>query len=380
MKRIAYLCAILLFLFRTPVITDAAEFTYEKERDAEKVMTEGWESILEYLPEEIGQEASEMNLTNGGGIRDKVSLRYWAGQIMTGIRENLSEIIPGILPLFSMILILSAVELSIQNSPSQNLQKAFSVLSSLTSAVVVFGMTDRIMSSAQLYLNRLCGIMNLLTPVMEGLYLAGGDLTQKAVTTEAVMLGVTLVGNFSGQLLAPMTNLLFTLSCVGGVCGDVKISGFTAGLRKLIMRLWQFGTLLFSFLLSVQSILAKSADSLAAKTARFAIGSFIPVAGGVIAEAYSTLKEGISVLRSTAGIGGIVVILLLLIPGIVPLVLYKCVLSVAETVSEALNLNGLRGMLGEVHGIADMLFAFVLYTSLMFVLAVMIFAKSRAGL
>ena len=146
------------------------------------------------------------------------------------------------------------------------------------------------------------------------------------------------------------------------------------------MRLWQFGTLLFSFLLSVQSILAKSADSLAAKTARFAIGSFIPVAGGVIAEAYSTLKEGISVLRSTAGIGGIVVILLLLIPGIVPLVLYKCVLSVAETVSEALNLNGLRGMLGEVHGIADMLFAFVLYTSLMFVLAVMIFAKSRAGL
>ena len=145
------------------------------------------------------------------------------------------------------------------------------------------------------------------------------------------------------------------------------------------MRLWQFGTLLFSFLLSVQSILAKSADSLAAKTARFAIGSFIPVAGGVIAEAFSTLKEGISVLRNAAGIGGIIVILLILIPGILPLILYKCTLSLAETAADVMNLGTMRGLLGEVHGITDMLFAFVLYTSLMFVLVIVIFTKAQVG-
>ena len=278
-----------------------------------------------------------------------------------------------------MMLFMAAVELSIQNAATPNLQKSFLTCASLASAVMIFDMTSRIMENTAEHLTRLCSVMNLLTPVMEVLYLAGGNLTEKAVTTEAVMLGVTLIGNFTGQFLAPLTNLLFTLSCLGGVCADVKITGFTNGLRKFIMRLWQYGTLIFSFLLSVQSILAKSADSLAAKTARFAIGSFIPVAGGVIAEAFSTLKEGVGVLRSAAGIGGIAVILLLLIPGIVPLILYKISLGIAENTADALSLGRMKSMLSDVHGIVDMLFAFVLYTSLMFVLAMMIFTKSQAG-
>ena len=145
------------------------------------------------------------------------------------------------------------------------------------------------------------------------------------------------------------------------------------------MRLWQFGTLLFSFLLSVQTILAKSADSLAAKTARFAIGSFIPMAGSVIAEAFSTLKEGISVLKNAAGIGGIIVLLLIMVPGILPLILYKCALSIAETAAEMLNLGEMRGMIADIHGITDMLFAFVLYTSLMFMLVIIIFTKAQVG-
>jgi len=36
-------------------------------------------------------------------------------------------------------------------------------------------------------------------------------------------------------------------------------------------------------------------------------------------------------------------------------------------------------MLGEIHGIVDLLFAFVLYTSLMFVLVIVIFTKAQAG-
>lgn len=377
--RNVYICIIVFVVIVLTVQVGAAEYTYEKEKSAESLLAAGWKKLVEYLPEDVREEAAELDPVNGQGIREKIGFRYWIGELLEGAGKILDEILPGILPLFSMMLFITAVELSIDSWQGAGLAKSFRMLSSLASAVMLFGMTEKIMSGAAAYLDRICGVMNLLAPVMEGLYLAGGNLTQKAVTTEAVMIAVTLVGNFSGQLLAPLTHLLFTLSCLGSVCTEVKIAGFTGGLRKLIMRLWQFGTLLFSFLLSVQSILAKSADSLAAKTARFAIGSFIPVAGGVIAEAFSTLKEGISVLRNAAGIGGIIVILLILIPGILPLILYKCTLSLAETAADVMNLGTMRGLLGEVHGITDMLFAFVLYTSLMFVLVIVIFTKAQVG-
>ncbi len=377
--RNVYICIAVILLMLMPGRAEAAEYTYKRNAEAGEVLAEGWETFLTELPDEIRQEAEEIDISSGQGMSEKIGFSYWGGQILSGITDALDGILPGLLRMFSMMLFMAAVELSMEHSAAGGLRKSFQMLSSLASAVMLFGFTNRIMDGAAIYLNRICGIMNTLTPVMEGLYLAGGNLTQRAVTTEAVMIAVTLVGNFSGKILAPLTNLLFTLSCLGGVCADVRISGFTNGIRKLIMRLWQFGTLLFSFLLSVQSILAKSADSLAAKTARFAIGSFIPVAGGVIAEAFSTLKEGISVLRNAAGIGGIIVLLLILIPGILPLILYKCSLSLSETAADALSLTGLRGMLADAHGIVDMLFAFVLYTSLMFILVIVIFTKAQVG-
>lgn len=364
-------------ILSAPVQAD--EITYEKSPSADLVLEENWKDVLDFLPEDIREEAADLNPAEGEGLDDKIGFRYWIERILSSAGEILDGFLPSMLPLFSMLLVISAVEMSIEITPESGLRKPFRLLTTLASSVLLFGITERIMTGAAAYLDRICGVMNLLTPVMEGLYLAEGNLTQKAVTTEAVMLAVTLVGNFSGKLLAPLTNLLFTLSCMSGVCSDVKIGGFTGGLRKTIMRLWQFGTLLFSFLLSVQTILAKSADSLAAKTARFAIGSFIPMAGGVIAEAFSTLKEGISVLKNAAGIGGIIVLLLIMVPGILPLILYKCALSIAETAAEMLNLGEMRGMIANIHGITDMLFAFVLYTSLMFMLVIIIFTKAQVG-
>jgi len=377
--KFVYICIAVFAVIGLPVRTEAAEFTYEKNIGNPRIVEEQWADFLEALPEDVGEEAKNLDLADGEGIRSKIGFTYWIGRIADGISDAAGDMLPGITRILSVILFSAAVELSIENSPSVGLLKSFRMLSNLAVSVMLFGATERIMNGASMYLKRICGVMNTLTPVMEGIYLAEGNLTQKAVTTEAVMIAVTLIGNFSGKILAPMTNLLFTLACLGGVCPDVKISGFTGGIRKLIMRLWQFGTLLFSFLLSMQSILAKSADSLAAKTARFAIGSFIPVAGGVIAEAFSTLKEGMAVLKNAAGVGGIIVILLILVWGITPMVLYKCSLALSETAAEMLSLGGIRGMLGEIHGIVDLLFAFVLYTSLMFVLVIVIFTKAQAG-
>lgn len=377
--KIVYICIASVMLILLCGHAEAAEYTYEKNEGASQIVVDGWEKLLEELPDGLREEADDIDPVISGSFREKIGLSYWLGKIVSGFADSWGVVFPGIFQLFSMMLVMAAVELSIEFSPSAGLRKSFQMLSALASSVLLFGMTDRIMEGAEAYLGRICGVMNTLTPVMEGLYLAEGNLTQKAVTTEAVMIAVTLVGNFTGKILAPLTNLLFALSCLGSVCTDVKIGGFTGSLRKLIMRLWQFGTLLFSFLLSVQSILAKSADSLAAKTARFAISSFIPMAGGVIAEAFSTLKEGTAVLRNAAGIGGMIVILLILIPGILPLVLYKCGLSLAETAAESMSLSGMRGMLGDIHGIVDMLFGFVLYTSLMFLLVLIIFTKAQAG-
>ncbi|MGN1408996.1 MAG: hypothetical protein ACI4XJ_02345, partial [Eubacteriales bacterium] len=146
--------------------------------------------------------------------------------------------------------------------------------------------------------------------------------------------------------------------------------------RKFVNRMWQICAIFFSFLLGIQSILAKSADSLAAKGVKFAIGSFVPVAGGMLSEAYSTLREGLGFVRGVCGVGGIVVLLLLTVPALIPIVMYKLSIFIAKTASELLKCDVLTPILTEVGGIVDFLIGIMLSVELMFILSVLLFTKS----
>jgi stage III sporulation protein AE len=193
------------------------------------------------------------------------------------------------------------------------------------------------------------------------------------------MLTVNVVGFVNTRVMVPCTTILLAFSAVSRVCDDVKIAGLTASIRTLIMRIWQIVTIMFSFMLGTQSVIASSADNLAAKTVKFAIGSLIPMAGGVMAEAYNTVKDGLSFVKATAGIGGIIIILLLMLPGIIPLVIYKLSVIILSSLSVMLRLDGVGELFDEVKGIVEIITAIVLYTSLMLIFAIILFTKSQVG-
>jgi stage III sporulation protein AE len=177
----------------------------------------------------------------------------------------------------------------------------------------------------------------------------------------------------------PTVSLLFTFTAVVGACPDSHLGGVLSGVRKFIGRLWSVFGILFSFLLSVQTLLAGAADSLGARTARFALSSFVPVAGGMIAEALSTLRGGMAYVRQTAGVGGILVLLALFLPAVIPMVLVKLALSLTESAAGILGVGAASSMLGEVRGIAELIIGVVTGASLVFLITLMMFMKVWSG-
>ncbi len=363
------------------ICISAEEYSYSLDEIGENAACEGWEEMISTLPEDIRSEIDGINPLDSDSsineIRKKSNVLYWLKRIAGAFLNSTDFIIPTVLPLFSLILLTAAAKSAVGSVASVGMTGTFMMFAKLVVSISVFQMSYSVVELASDYITRLCGIMNMLTPVMEAVYLAGGAVTELSVSTQAVMLFVTLIGNINAYLLYPLTNALFTLSVVSMVCGEAKLGGIVAGLRKLIMRVWQIVSIFFSFMLGVQSIIAKSADSLGSKTVKFALGSFIPVAGSMIAEAFQTVRAGLAFVRSVTGIGGIIIILIILVAGIVPLVLYKLAISVAATSSEMLGLGELSGLMTEIRGITELLLAIVLYSSLMFVLALIIFTKSQ---
>jgi len=378
----SYIIFALLVCLIMPFTVQSAEYSYTMNDIGNYAGKAEWDKLTGELPEDIKAEVTDIDPYDPGSavdaIEEKSSLKYWTKRLLEEINGALGAMFPDLLPVFSAILILAAVQMLLPTLSSE-LADSFMMLGRLTVAITVFRTTFGMLDIAERHLTSLCSIMNLLTPVMQALYLAEGSLTQMSVSTTAVMLAVTAIGYVNTRVMAPCTSILFTLSAVTTVCDEVKLGGLTSGIRQLIMRVWQIVTIMFSFMLGTQSIIARSADTLAAKTVKFAIGSFIPMAGGVMAEAYNTVKEGLSFVKTTAGIGGIIMILLILLPGIIPLVVYKISIIILSSISGMLKLDGTTALLDEVKGIIEIITAIVLYTSLMLVFAIILFTRSRVG-
>ena len=277
-----------------------------------------------------------------------------------------------------MILLIAAAKMTLPRTLN-GLSTAFHLVAKLTLSIAVIGSTDFVISIANNYLSSVCNIMNLLTPVMQAVYLAEGSLTKMSISTSALMLTVTAIGNINSQVMSPCISALFILSAVTTVCDEVNFTGLTTAIRRFIMRMWQIITIGFSFMLGTQSIIASSADNLAIKTVKFALGSIIPIAGGVLAEAFNTVREGIAFVKTATGIGGIITIFLILIPGIVPLIIYKISIIIYIFIADMLKLDEERAFLEDVKGIVDIIVAIVLYTSLMFIFSIILFTKSQVG-
>ena len=359
----------------------AEEYSFSLDEMTGAKITHEWDDLIKSLPKDLQAEFDEFDPSDVSGtidsVREKSGLEFWLEKILTAVKNALPDVMTAIIPMFSASIFMSASKSAVGAIASDGMTETYMSIVKLVGVISVFGMTSSAISLASEYLTKICGIMNILTPIMEGVYIASGSLTEMSVTTQALMLFVTVIGNINAHILSPIVNAMVTLSAVSAVCSEAKLSRFIAGAGRLLLRIWQITAIFFSFMLASQSLIAKSADSLGGRAVKFALGSFIPIAGGMIAEAYQTVCGGLSFIKSATGIGGIIVILLILVSGIVPIIFYKLAVFLGEVTAEMLGLTEISSLMGEIRAIMEFLLAIVLYTSLIFVLALIIFAKSR---
>ena len=90
-------------------------------------------------------------------------------------------------------------------------------------------------------------------------------------------------------------------------------------------------------LLTLQSLTAGAADSVGTRTVKFVISSAVPVVGGALSEAYSSLSGCLSLVKNAVGIFGIVVMAAAFLPVLASVGLTMLALNLAGAVGEVLG-------------------------------------------
>ena len=125
-------------------------------------------------------------------------------------------------------------------------------------------------------------------------------------------------------------------------------------------------------LVSIQGLYVTSIDNFTVKTARFAIGNFIPVVGGFVSDSVDFLFSSSQLIKGVfGGIGLVILVAVCLVP-IIKIVSIVLVYKLSSIAIEPIGEDSISGFLNEVANLMIILLACIIAITIMFFVTIAI--------
>ncbi|MDD2503882.1 MAG: stage III sporulation protein AE [Clostridia bacterium] len=219
-------------------------------------------------------------------------------------------------------------------------------------------------------IEKMSGFMQLLFPVLLGLLTAMGNFTSVTILQPAIAVLIGTVGSVLTNLVFPLISLSAVITMVNHVSERVQIQKLGKLLNNLCTWILAFIFTIFVGVLTIQGAMTSTFDGISIRTAKFAIGTFVPVVGKMFSESLDIIVGCSLLLKNAAGIAGLIIISLLCLAPAVKiftlLFLYKLISALLEPVSDKRITECISG----IAKVLSVLLITVLGIALMFFLTV----------
>ena len=229
------------------------------------------------------------------------------------------------------------------------------------------------------FFERLTGLMEAMIPVLGSLWAMGGNVTTAAAGTGTLYVFLTVTERICAVSVIPVCVFCSSLALCGALTPEVGVRGLSGAVKKIYTFSLGLVMTLLLFSLSSQTALSAAADSVTARAARTVSSSVIPIVGGAVGETLRVLASSVQYIKSVVGFGGVIFVLLLLLPCLVSLLLSRLALLLATGVAELLGCDHEGRLLGDLGGIYGLLVAVVSMCSVMFMLALTLFVRTAVA-
>jgi len=339
-------------------MTDSVETRFWEQSGADRLM--------EALP-------SEFHMTDGMPDMDAV-LRSVSGEaVLSRLYEafrNGSGSAVHLLGQLCGVLVLCAVWKKYRMSVRGDDDDLFSHCVTLVLALISFGTLIRLFAEAAAYFSSIHTSVTAALTTLIVLSAMRGAVQSATVSGMGMALFLSVMETVCTGVLFPFLRVctgLSLASAVGDGEGLAQISGL---LRKQF--LWMIGAvmMLLSAVLSYQTVLARASDSVALRAVKFSLSGVVPIIGGAVGEATSTVAAGISLTAKTVGVLGIAAVLWQILPTLCAVYLTKLAFSLSVSVASFLGMTREGTVLEECVSLVGFLLAVCCASAVFYVLMI----------
>ena len=175
----------------------------------------------------------------------------------------------------------------------------------LVNILILYETTENAISSIKDSLEGITVFMTTYIPVFSSVLASNANLSSAVGYYSVMFVLCEIISFISANLLLPFSGIVFALSIVSSVNGQLELDGLISTVKGFVKWVLTALMTIFTAVISVKGISGASTDSITSRTIRFAASSFIPIVGGSVSEAYSTIYGSLGVIRSGVGLIGI---------------------------------------------------------------------------
>ena len=259
------------------------------------------------------------------------------------------------------IVLLCALSRSYADTSGQtgNMSGVFSAVGVLAGAGMTSAAISEALSDTLNVLQAASEFMLVFVPVFAGIIAAMGKAAAASAANSVTLGAAQLFSQLAVNFLVPVCGTVMGLSVTGAIYPELNISKLGELIKKWAV--WGLSLLMtvFMSILSAQTFVTNSADSVLIRTAKFAVSNGVPIVGGTISDAVNTVHTSLSLLHSSIGTYGIVAAAVMILPTLLTVVCYRMALSAAEAFSDIFGVKELSALFGSCGSIMAIIMAVI---------------------
>ena len=262
---------------------------------------------------------------------------------------------------------------------AENFSEPLNTVIGCAVAITVFASSAGVISQWESAGKATSDFMLALIPVLAGIITAAGNPTLALTYGSFAMAAAQAAAQTAGNEIMPLCGAFSAFGASAALSPELKLTKLAEMIKKLAIGVLSFAAAAFSAVLGLKSLLAGSADTLTSKGIKLALSSAVPIVGGALSDAYSSIIGSVALLKSTVGVFGVIAVVLMDLPVILQLTARILLLKLLGVLSSSMGDDASCEVLETLSSALTVINAAIIFTAALFIISTGIVISVKAG-
>lgn len=357
LKIASLLALVIILIFAFPVTTFAVEEDYSYANDFADELNDGANEIMSQIGIENADYDELMNLSPRRIISYIIDLLK--GEMKTPLLT-----VGAVLAIITLITVISSF---VKDKTSAD--SVYTMIGSFLIISVVSVPISNALSAAASSVKLTAEFMLTYIPALAGVVSASGMPLSSAAYSAATIGLAEVIMQLCSEFFLGIISIILCMVFLSSVSDNFNSEKIIGLFKKFITVVMSVLATVFVGMITIKGNLASSADSVAIKGVKLIAGNVIPIVGGAVGDAYTSVLGSMTLIKNTVGSFGIIAICVINIPVIAELLLWYFAVNICSVFCDILGNSNGKKILDGISSALVLVNTITIFSAVIFILS-----------